>query len=104
MLAEADVDRHVPFAIRRLLCPNTNQDFDSALMGRGDDYTLNEYDDSEDEEDEQMEAYAVADGNVVRLMNREVFCAKLVEHFDILFKQRKIEWPSRLSSPIPRTV
>ena len=105
LLDMEDVERHVPFAIRRCLCPNSNQEFDSALIGRGNDFTLDEDEyGSEDEEDEQMEPYAATDGYVVRLMNRDVFRSKLVEHFDILFQQRKIEWPSRLSRYTPRTV
>ena len=37
--------------------------------------------------------------NDVRFLNADVFQKKLVEHFDILFKQLKIKWPRSKHHP-----
>ena len=53
-------EQHVPFAIRRLLCPENNDNFDISEMGRGNDY---DKDGKESDEDIQM------DNNIVLIQD-----------------------------------
>jgi hypothetical protein len=39
---------------------------------------------------------------VVRKLHRDYFRRKLVEHFDILWRQNKIQWPKRHGCPCPK--
>ena len=51
---------------------------------------------SEDESDEVLESHLPTDTTSIREVNtlsHEFFRSKLVEHFDILFKQKKLVWP-----------
>ena len=90
-----DTEQHVPFAIRRLLCPENNNNFDISEMGRGNDY---DEDGNVSDEDNEMDHnhVQIQDGcRVVRHLSRAYFRKKLIDHFDILYQSKSINWPSR---------
>jgi hypothetical protein len=89
------------FALRRLRCHTTIRNFDLTQMG-----SSNSADDSADNPDDNDADDEPVAGDqsvrVVRNLRRDYFRHKLVEHFDILWRQNKIEWPKRHANPCPR--
>ena len=99
-----DFGNTLPFALKRLGNPLVRRQYDTSGMGPGnhltDEYELDEdcFDDSNiDEEADIMsnnnmsivEDYV----NNVHNLSQEIFQKRLIEHFDILFKDNKIKWP-----------
>jgi hypothetical protein len=69
-------------------------------MGPGDDHISPGDDDGEGDDDNNdisgNEPTPSTGGiRVVRTLRQDYFKRKLIEHFDILFRQNKIKWPSR---------
>lgn len=76
-----------PMAMRNLLSPAQIREYDTSTIG-GVTH------DDEDYDDEDV-ADAVTDEGVinVRSLSLDYFRSKLIEHFDIKFKQGEIVWP-----------
>ena len=85
----------LPFSLRRLAVTDSElRRYDSSAMGRGTDYDSivgDEYDDH-DVQPDPVDRHQV---QLVCHISLDFFHGCLVEHFDILFKQGKIHWPSR---------
>lgn len=103
---QEDIEQTIPFALQRLHNPGELRSYDSSGSGKGSDRVVDN-DDADDEEEEtdrrptdvQLRASVDSDGfRKVRLLSLEVFRERLVEHFDILFQQNKLEWPQKLNS------
>ncbi len=78
--------------------------YDTSGMGVGSDFVLANGDLSTDWEGDQDVEDALDDNNSVRevhKMSMRMFRAKLIEHFDILFQQNKIVWPTRFGNKHP---
>lgn len=93
-----------PFAILRLEDPDAFRRLDLSGMGNG--ATTNA--DQQDVVQEPVEVETILDNNnnnyemvngttAVFNLSQAYFRTKLVEHFDILYEQKKIKWPSRPS-------
>jgi len=97
---ENDVMEHVPnFALNRLHNPSA---YDQSGMGIGDDVTREPDDTGFVNDNKQHNSPEVCDGCVVvQSLTFDQFRARLVEHFDILFHQKKIQWPSRCGVNLP---
>ena len=87
----------------------SNNEFNKKFKGR---FAINRLHRSHDESDkdtanvrgrsistEDFRKYVVDGKRVVKLMPLEIFQERLVEHFDIRYKQKSIVWPARLSKP-----
>ena len=96
---DEDAD-NIPFALQRLHTADERRNYDSSGMGPG---FVDDTDDTEDVIEgnhiESMREYLQLnerdiDGiNDIRNFTSEFFQAKLIEHFDILFKNYKVRWP-----------
>ena len=75
------------FAINRLHGSQNQRENDSAREESNSAHT------------QDFEKYVVDGKRVVKLMPLEIFQERLVEHFDIRYKQKSIVWPARLSKP-----
>lgn len=93
-----------PDAIRRLLNPALRRGYDTSAMGAGDDldmdYDINsqgnfEQDQTGPNSPDQLSVRIVKD------LSQPYFRSKLVDHFDILWRQGKIVWPSRHKAKKP---
>ena len=99
----------MPFALTRLSNPLVRRQYDTSGMGAASHLT-NEYESDEDsfddnisncsnidEEEDAMSNNnmnsAEDDVNYVHNLSQEIFQKRLIEHFDILFKNNKIKWP-----------
>ena len=89
----------LPFALQRLVNPSERRNYDSSGMGVGP------CDDVENSEDThphvngmQTNEVTIDRINEVKNLTADAFRKKLVEHFDILFKQHRIQWTRRLKS------
>jgi hypothetical protein len=95
-----DVAEHAPtFALRRLKSPEERRGYDASGLGPGNDRDIVTPDDPSD--DDIISEDPVVGSVGVRYVPRlsyGYFRSRLVEHFDILFTQNKIKWPSRLGS------
>ena len=85
-----------------------HREFDSSGMGPGSDRVMTSGSSAEEDETELSRLLFTDDdeswdgARKVRNMTLEKFRSKLVEHFDILWKQNKIQWPSRTGlGPMP---
>jgi hypothetical protein len=81
--------------------------FDVSGMGRGTDAQEGANDGGEEEEEHVGEIPATGDRRSVRIIRKlslPYFRDKLVQHFDILFRQNKIKWPTRMGAPAPPTL
>ena len=93
----------VPFAVQRLtLSGNQYRNYDASGMGVGNDCEPNE-----NEEDIVYNKNIASTGisiidrsgtNVVRKLSHNLFTQKLILHFDLNFKEKKISWPQRKNS------
>lgn len=98
-LFDYDVDSDkLPFAMRRLQNPSLRRNYDCSSMGPGD------IDIAGPDNEGEVEGTAVLNTSVqddvridevndVHLLTSDFFRGKLIEHFDIQFKQNKIRWP-----------
>ena len=95
-----DVDKEVytlPFALSRLESGERRRNYDSSRMGVGNDTT------DEDEDNCVENQYTVNDavdidtppGEIADIykMSCDNFRKKLIQYFDILFRQNKVSWP-----------
>ena len=92
----------LPFALQRLSSPEARRNYDTSGMGVGSN--LIEYNGDDDQEiPENLNAATtnVIDPRCINklcLLSADAFRSKLIEHFDILFKQYKIKWTRRENS------
>jgi hypothetical protein len=71
-------------------------------MGRGADAEDSNNDGGEEEEHVgEIPAHGDRSIRIVRKLSLPYFRDKLVKHFDILFRQNKIKWPTRMGAPAP---
>ena len=99
----ADVLEHLPEQIQRLFdeIGMEPRDFDVSGIGAGDDRSG---DDGTDNDDSDARSYDDPEGTgggerLVHRLSQDYFREKLVEHFDIMFKQGRIVWPARVAQP-----
>jgi hypothetical protein len=89
-----EVEVHMPFAIQRLHGTQPLRTHDATGTGPRNDWR-------EDEPPQQehrrscMVRLDDIEAIVVRHMPFDKFRQKLVKHFDILFRENKLQWPSR---------
>ena len=91
----------LPFAVRRLAVTDSElRGYDSSAMGRGTDYdpTVGDESDDHDVQPDPVDRHQV---RLVRHLSLDFFRGRLVEHFDIIFKQGKIHWTSRIGILAP---
>jgi hypothetical protein len=94
-----DVQENIPFALRRLHGTQPLRNYDASGMGPGND----RFEDSPDYEEEPEQEHGrlgvglidEAGAIVVRHLSFDKFRDKLVKHFDILFQNNQLQWPSR---------
>ena len=102
---EFDFDPHserVPFALQRLdnhteqrnhdtsgMCSGFNNLVDNEEIENGVD-SANMHLNISEEEADRISTVGI---NYVKNLSADVFQQKLIEHFDILFKQHKVVWP-----------
>jgi hypothetical protein len=95
----ADVAEHGPnFAIGLLNSPEDMRTFNVLGMGPG---TNAEESNSDKAEEHVSENPATRDCRLVRNLSLPYFRDRLVKHFDILFRQNKIKWPTPMGAPAP---
>jgi DDE superfamily endonuclease len=102
----ADVTTHAPFALHRLHASSYEQlrRYDTSGMGPGRDL-------SSEQDVMDMDFNIFHSGSipypgdigirVVKNLSLDYFRHRLVEHFNILFRQGKIQWPSRTGVQAP---
>jgi hypothetical protein len=86
------------FALRRLQSETSIRNYDVSRMGTSD----NLGDDLAPPCQGTEPATDDKSIRVVRKLHRDYFRRKLVEHFDILWRQNKIQWPKRHGCPCPK--
>jgi len=93
---EIDVRNNVSnFALERLQRANVDvRTYDLSGMGPGDDIVRESYNESSDTSNDEYDNN-LPPVRIVRNMSMKAFRRKLIEHFDIMFKQHKVVWPSR---------
>ena len=98
----------IPFALRRLNDVTIDDIADLSGMGEGTDTTsLNNINvaDNEDVSDfGKSVACDITGTNVVRNLSFELFCRKLVIHFDIKYRKIELEWPVQNQSIVASTI
>ena len=91
-----EVTDNIPFVLRRLANTWEWCTYDSSGMGPG---TSNEDEDEVQDVpivDNSLEGVIDTNNvNEVRLLSADIFQKKLIEYFDILLKQHKIQWPRK---------
>jgi hypothetical protein len=106
----ADPASQTAFAAYRLQNPAAARNFDLSGMSPGDDAFTTAQEEQEEEapteeaESEEGEAPSGETGTatrVVRKLKLSYFRERLIEHFDILWRQQKIVWPRRHRSLVP---
>ena len=84
---------NIPFAIQRLHTTSERRKYDTSGMGPGlstnDDIAYVDVDNSIKISPETI--------NFVHQLPMDTFRARLIEHLDILFKQNKVVWPTRMN-------
>jgi hypothetical protein len=95
----------IPEHIRRRMTPDELQMYDSSGMNLGENNeTSNSVNDDEAEEPEPTIAAPlppVGQVRIVRKLTCDQFRSRLVDHFDILFRKNKIQWPRRVTEKQP---
>jgi hypothetical protein len=88
------------FAVCRLRSPQERRRYDSTGMGPGNDRDGDDDDGGDPGDPGELPVPMTAGPGplIVRRLPFEYFRGRLVEHFDILYNQRKIQWPSRLGT------
>ena len=74
------------------------RNYDTSGMGTGDDLNLTDECHPVDlDSDDVIDPIALAGDNIQQTseLGLGFFHSRLVDHFDILFKQNKIQWPAR---------
>ena len=87
---------NIPFALRRLLYPSEIRNYDSSGMGCGISPSDSEEGNEQNIISLPTSAHDMIDQDCVNDVHRlpiDLFRNKLIENFDILFKQKKIKWP-----------
>ena len=87
---------NIPFALQRLSNPGARRTYDSSGIGPG--RANEEKDEIQDLPMVERSLEGVVDTEVVnevRLLSADIFQKKLIEHFDILFQQNKVQWPRK---------
>jgi hypothetical protein len=94
----SDVSAHLPnFALERLRTPGERRAYDTSGLGPGNDRDTAATDNQSNDDTVSEDHIAGSEGvRHVPNLSFEYFRGRLVEHFDILFIQNKIKWPSRL--------
>lgn len=85
-LGHLDEDE-VPLALHRVLSPSEIRDYDSSRVGQSH---LPTNDESHDEDDDMIITDEVRN---VRDLSLNYFRSKLVEHFNIKFRNHEVHWP-----------
>jgi hypothetical protein len=86
----------MPEAIRRLVNPSETRHYDTSGRGVGQDCDLTGNDDGLDDLGGVDNPQPDEDGRIcIRDLTMKEFRNRLITHFDIAFKRREIEWPSR---------
>ena len=85
-----DVLENVPYALLRLQSPASVRAYDTSRM-RSECYTR--YPDQDKNHSEVAAGINDRDILFVRNISQDLFRRKLVEHFDILFERRALQWP-----------
>ena len=97
---EADSTQDLPFALRRLITPGTNRNFDISGFGSGNDMaTSTDSVTTVTSEVERRNDSRVASNNTsfcVNDMSLSYFRTKLIRHFNIAFQREEVKWPRRL--------
>jgi len=92
----------VPLALQRLANPNEQRSYDTSGMGSGfnnlvDNEEIENGDDSANIHlnilEEEVDRVSTVGISYVNNLSADVLQQKLIEHFDILFKQHKVVWP-----------
>ena len=86
------MSEHIPNAIARLSTNLEPRNYDSLGMGPGDD-VVEQYAVDIDLVDHSHHGLVDGEVRVVRKLGLGFFRSRLVEHYDILWKQNKITWP-----------
>ena len=102
---EEDNEDNIPFSLRRLVSGRSHREYDSSGMGPGHN---NDGEDNENHDEEQdpfnmdlgvdvndSECDNQSGTNLVKDPGSDAMREKLVTHFNILFRQNKIQWPRR---------
>jgi hypothetical protein len=93
-----DVSNNAPFAVSRLLSLEQHRSYyNTRDMGRGNEYVEEHIDDNEVVASVE---HLPGDTIICRHVNRlsvDYFRERLVEHFDIMFKNGEVQGPSRLN-------
>ena len=103
-----DANEHIenlPYALNRLNTGSNYRQYDSSGMGPGviaDDYDINNATDDQSGEIVNCDNLVQEDINVSQVIENEVrklncnqMREKLIVHFNILFQQNKVRWPSK---------
>ena len=97
---EADSTQDLPFALRRLITPGTNRNFDISGFGSGNDMaTSTDSLSTVTSEVDRSNESRVATNNTsicVNDMSLSYFRTKLIRHFNIAFHKEEVHWPKRL--------
>lgn len=103
--SEADVRRHLPFAVQRLHSPAEIRGFDASGLHRGNDGAASDDDESDSDSDSETFLQGPTEDDngvrIVRNLSLEYFRGRLIEHFDIKFANHDIQWPSRRGVQAP---
>ncbi len=88
-----DVLHHIPFALERLQEGWDPQTYDGTSMAPSDDRQRVQVGMETNRAD--MKA-PLSSCRTVRSLSLNTFCAKLIDHFDNMFKWHQLVWPQRL--------
>ena len=89
-------DKHLPFAIRRLVSDDSEKVYDFSGNGPGNDVILQNCNKSIQDQDVELPVETNSDGFInVRNMSLRNFCQKLIIHFNIMFQNNELKWPKR---------
>ena len=89
-------DKHLPFAIRRLVSDDSEKVYDFSGNGPGNDVILQNCNKSIQDQDVALPVKTNSDGFInVRNMSLRNFRQKLIIHFNIMFQNNELKWPKR---------
>ena len=98
-------DNPAPNAIQKLLNPNQRRRNDLSSMGHGNDFDRNDNNEMNDvsdveEEEEENTCSSIptnSDNGPIRVRDLSLneFRKRLIVHFNIMFHQNKVVWPTR---------
>ena len=101
-----DVNKHMPELIRRSLPEDALLAYDTSGMGVGNDvaHPSPTNDEGCPIHPDPIPPYYAGDNRQnrrVRDLSFDYFRGRLVEHFDILYQDNRIQWPTRMSGQNP---